>query len=354
MNNKQDFSNIIKSMSIEEKVAQLFITTPESLAKRDETFTKFDSELEKALSSVPIGGLIYFGRNLTNPQTTSELLNKTQSYSSDLTGLPLFQCIDEEGGRISKVANNSSFGEKNIGPAFELGKTKDTNYVTEKGQEVGHYLSKLGFNVDFAPCADVLSNPKNEVIGNRSFSSNPNTVAELALAFAKGLLTENIIPSFKHFPGHGNTDADSHFGYAYTNKTLSELYECELIPFEKGISEGIPMIMIGHISLPNIVNTNEPASLSEEIITSLLRNQLGFDGVVITDSLKMNAISAIYTSKEAAIKAIVAGSDIILRPADFYEAYYGVIDAVKSGILKESRIDESLQRIFKVKSLIGN
>ena len=216
-------------------------------------------------------------------------------------------------------------------------------------QSVGKYLSELGFNVDFAPCADVLTNPNNTVIGNRAYSDDPHVVSEFANAFAKGLSIKKIVPALKHFPGHGNTDGDSHEGYVFSNKTINELYDCELIPFCEGIDDDIPMVMIGHIALPSVTGSNEPASLSKMIITGLLRDELKFDGVIVTDSLKMKAISEAYSSTDAAVKVLEAGADMILRPESFYEAYAGIVKAVKIGVLTEKRIDESLRRILKLK-----
>ena len=350
---KKDITSIISKMTTEEKIAQLFITTPESLAKTDKTLQSFQTELEQSITSVPIGGLLYYGRNLSNPKQTSEFLKKTLTCYLSRTGIPLFQCIDEESGIVSKVANNANFQVENAGSPFYIGKTYDTIQTERIGRYIGRYLFELGFNTDFAPCADILSNPRNQVIGERAFGNNPNIVSNMADAFAHGLLMENIIPTYKHFPGHGDTENDSHLGYAYTNKTLDELMNCEIIPFANGIKKDIPIIMVGHISLPHITGNHDPASLSKEIIDGLLRQQLGYDGIVITDSLKMKAISDNLSSKDAAIKAIEAGADLILRPLDFYEAYNGVICATKSGMILESRIDKSLRRILKVKEMIS-
>lgn len=345
---------LIENLTVEEKVAQLFVVTPESLVKRDETVFECDQELTSILDAFFIGGILYFGRNLSDPEQVKEFLRKTQDVSYKRYGVPLFQCVDEEGGDVSRVANRSAFNVENIGYPSELAKSVDPHVVFEKGAYVGRYLLDLGFNVDFAPCADVLTNAKNTVIGNRSYGSDPDQVAKLSVAFAQGLLSSHVIPSFKHFPGHGDTEGDSHFGYAYTEKNIEKLFKCELIPFILGIENNIPMIMVGHISLPNVTGNNEPATLSHQIISELLRKQLGFEGIIITDSLKMKAISEAYTSDEAAIKVLEAGADMILRPIDFYDAYYGVINAVKTGRVTESRINQSLRRIFKTKLLYIN
>lgn len=343
---------VITKMSIKEKIAQLFITNPEALINGEEPVREVSVRLREAFSTTPIGGLLYFSKNLSSPRQTKRLLDDTQVFSATKTGLPLFQCIDEEGGWVARIANSSSFCVKNIGPAAEFGKTGDEKLVREKGSYVGRYLADLGFNVDFAPCADVLSNSRNTVIGTRAYGSDPHIVANMALAFAQGLSQSGIIPVFKHFPGHGDTEGDSHLGYAFSNKTMDDILQCEMVPFVKGIEEKIPMIMVGHISLPNVTKNEEPASLSRQIITDLLRNRLGYDGVIITDSFMMKAISNIYSSEEAAVRVLEAGADIILRPMDFFEAYNGVIHAVNSGRIAEKRIDESLRRVLLVKEMI--
>jgi len=344
---------IIGRLTIEEKVAQLFITTPESLTRSDDPVLSCNYELEEALRAVPIGGILYFGRNLADKNQTKELLKKTQQVSIVRTGIPLFQSVDEEGGYISKVANNEAFGVRNIGTPTDLAKGNDLKIIRESGAYVGDYLSELGFNLDYAPCADVLTNEKNTVIEDRSYGSDPVIVANMAAAFAEGLLSKKILSSYKHFPGHGDTAGDSHKGYVYTNKTLKQLYECDLIPFIKGIEMGVPMIMVGHISFPNIIENDDPASLSKKIITELLREELGFDGVIISDSLKMKAVSESYTSKDASLKVLEAGADLILRPIDFYSAYEGIVEEARAGSLSEDRINESLRRILKLKRQIA-
>lgn len=344
-----DINRIIQKLSVEEKVAQLFITTPEALLKTDEPVVKFSEELEKAIKSVPIGGILYFGRNLIDAKQTISLLKSIQNTCVSKNGIPPFQCVDEEGGYISKVANNNAFGVKNIGTPTELSKKNDLEIIKESGLYVGRYLSKLGFNVDFAPCADVYTNEKNEVLETRTYGNDPQKVAEMSVAFANGLSSCNIISSFKHFPGHGDAKGDSHNEAVYVDKTIRQLYNCELIPFVNGIKNRIPMIMVSHISLPRVLRSNVPASLSKRIVTGLLRDELQYKGVIVTDSLKMKAVSNKYSSKEATKKAIKAGVDLILRPIDFFEAYDGLVQEVMSGSIEESRIDDSLRRVLKLK-----
>ena len=198
----------------------------------------------------------------------------------------------------------------------------------------------------------MLINQNNQVVKTRAFSADPQVVSRMANSYAKGLMDERVLSTYKHFPGHGNTSEDTHLGYAYSDKTLEELHEAELIPFIEGIKNGIPLIMTAHISLPQINGDETPASLSKKIVTELLRDALGFTGIIITDALNMGAISDHYSSSEAAIKAIEAGNDMILMPANLYEAYSGVLSAVKEGYITEERIDDSLFRIIKAKLLL--
>ena len=214
---------------------------------------------------------------------------------------------------------------------------------------MGAYLSELGFNLDFAPVADVKAAGFNSMFSERSFSEDPEVVSSMANALSKGLESKGIISVYKHFPGHGSTVGDPHKGYAYTKKTLEELKECDLVPYQKAIDDNVSMIMVGHISLPEIVDDGVPASLSKRIITNILRNEMGYEGVVTTDAMNMGAIKDIYNSDEAAVTAVEAGVDIILMPKDFDKAYYGIIDAVNNREISVDRIDDSVLRILKLK-----
>jgi len=242
-----------------------------------------------------------------------------------------------------------------IPPAFETGKTGDPQNAYNNAQTIAGYLKLLGFNVDFAPSADVFTNPDNTVIGDRAFSSDPNKAAEMVKYFTKGLLDNGVLPTVKHFPGHGDTVADSHYGIAVTNKTLEELEACEFIPFQAGIDAGTVFVMAGHISAPNadLYGSILPAEFSGFLLHDILREQLGFKGIIITDALNMGAISLYYTSEETAVKSVLAGVDMLLMPENFKEAYDGLIKAVKSGEITEERINESVARILTAKYNAG-
>lgn len=342
----------ITEMTLEEKVAQLFVISPETLVGGVSQVTAAGEMTQKALDEMPIGGIVYLSQNLQSKEQVQKMAENLQSYSMNRIDLPLLLCADEEGGTVTRVAQNESFGVDNVGDMCDMGVDGDYEKAYAVGEYIGEYLSELGLNVDFAPVADVLSNPENQVVKKRSFGSQPELVSDMASAFAKGLESKGVISTYKHFPGHGATAGDTHEGYAYTDKTLEELKACELIPFQEGIDNGIPMIMVGHISLPNVIGDNTPASLSKTVITGLLREEMGYDGVVITDALNMGAVEQKYSSSQACVKAIQAGVDILLMPADFHAAYQGVISAVQDRTLSEERIDESVARILRMKMKI--
>lgn len=283
-----------------------------------------------------------------------EMVAGQQQYSMERIGLPLFISVDEEGGKVARVANDSPISVEHFPYMPEIGAAEDAvARAQEVGDGIGSYLHELGFNLDFAPVADVLTNPENTVVKERSFSSDPEKTAELAAAVASRLERQGVYSCLKHFPGHGATAADSHKGYAYIDKTLEELRAAELIPFQRGIEAGASFVMVGHISVPKVTGDDTPATLSKTMI-DILRNELQFDGIVITDAMNMGAITNDYSSGEAAVKAIEAGVDIILMPADFKAAYAGILDAVKTGKISEERIDASVRRIITIKRSGGN
>ena len=339
------YSSIIDSMSLDQKVYQLFVVTPEQLTGV-ERVTAAGSTTREALEKRPVGGIIYFASNLVDPAQTRSMLGSTQDIVEDVEGLPLFLAVDEEGGQVTRIAGKAAFNVKNVGPMSEVKSVEEAYYC---GDQIGKYLKNYGFNLDFAPDTDVRTNSQNKVIGDRSFSSDPETVAEYGKAYSDGLHANGILSTFKHFPGHGDTLDDSHKGYAYSDKTYEQLKECELIPFKAAGEYGVDMIMAAHVSLPNVIGDDTPASLSEKMITDVLRNELGYDGLVITDALYMGAVTESYGSAEAAKKAFMAGCDLMLMPADLTAAHDAIYFAVKNGEIPEERIDESLKRIVGVK-----
>lgn len=336
---------LLNEMTLEEKIGQLFFVTPEKLTGIGVAIQAGDTT-KQMLEQYPVGGLIYFSQNIETPDQITSMIENSQSYSR----IPLFIGIDEEGGTlVARIANNPNFNVEKFPNMNEIGATGDPNQAFYVGSTIGSYLHSYGFNMDFAPDADLLTNPNNSVIGERSFGSDPTLVGTMTAQAVKGFQQENVSAVIKHFPGHGDTKEDSHTGAAVVNKTLDELRTAEFIPFQSGIEAGVDGVMVGHLQLPQVIGNHTPATLSSIIITDILRNELGFQGLVITDSLSMGAITQYYSSDEAAILSLQAGSDILLMPEDFPLAYQGVLNAVSSGTLSEGRIDESVKRILTVK-----
>ena len=339
---------MMEGMSLEEKVAQMFIITPEALTGVGTVIAAGETTRE-AIREYPVGGLIYFEKNLRDPEQVKEMTANIQQYAVERIGVPMFLSVDEEGGAVTRFANNENFDLEWIGNMSDIGASGSIDAAREAGNKIGSFLADLGLNMDNAPVADVLSNSANTVIGNRSFGSDSEQVKKMALAEYQGLEAQGIIGVYKHFPGHGATEADTHEGYAYTESDFEEMMSEDLIPFKYGIDNGVRVIMAAHIACPEVTGDDTPASLSYYMLTEILRNHLGYDGIIMTDGLNMGAIVNQYTSAEAAVKAIEAGVDILLMPEDFQAAYEGVLQAVRTGEISENRIDESVGRILELK-----
>lgn len=334
--------SMIEQMSLEDKVAGLFIITPEALTGQS-TVTKAGDGTKAALEQYPVGGIIYFKQNITGADQVKEMLANTKEFSK----YPLFLAIDEEGGDVARVQAGLKL-EKTM-TAQELGFADDPALVYNTYFDIGNYLTEYGFNVDFAPVSDVLTNPDNTAIGNRSFSDNADVAGRMVPEAVKGLQDANVTACLKHWPGQGEVDADTHEGIASTEKTKAEMEQCEFLPFRAGVEAGVQMIMVGHFSAPQITGDNTPCSLSKDVITGILREEWEYDGVIITDAMNMGAISEYYGSDEAAIKALKAGCDMVLMPEDYSLAISGVVDAVRNGTIDEQRINDSLKRVYRIK-----
>ncbi len=336
---------LLADMTLEEKIYQMFIVTPEQLTGVS-TVTAAGDATKASLAQYPVGGLVYFAGNLVSPDQTKTMLSNVQSYADEIEGVDLFLCVDEEGGRVARVAKNGAFQAENMSPMADVSSVEEAYRC---GDTIGAYLSELGFNVDFAPDADVLTNSANTVIGDRSFGSDPVIVTKYAIAYSDGLHAHGMMSTFKHFPGHGATEADTHEGYAYTDKSYEALMESELKPFRAAGTNGVDLVMVAHISVPTVTGDNTPSSLSEKMIAGILRGELGYDGLIVTDALNMGAIAGNYSSSSTAVKAVTAGADLLLMPGDLQAAYSGIYNAVRSGEISEERIDESVRRILTAK-----
>ena len=321
---------MVASLSLDEKIAQLFFL---------DFRTESSEEAFEILENHAIGGVILFAENINTFEQTREFVRELQSRSK----IRLFIGIDEEGGRVVRTR---ALDVPAINSALQIGETGNPKNAGSSAETIASYISELGVNVDFAPVADVFTNPENTVIGDRAFSRDAETAAEFVIEFVEGLQSNGISACVKHFPGHGDTTVDSHYGIAAVDYTLEELTSREFVPFKKGIDAGVDFVMVGHISAPRVTGNNETAIFSDVII-NILRQNLGFNGVIITDSLQMGAID--LSSGEAAVKAFDAGIDILLMPRDFEEAFNALKTAVETSVVSEQRLDESVKRIIELK-----
>lgn len=360
---------ILARMSTKQKLAQMMIVSPRGNIGSAYGLSGAFYEL---ISDYDFGGIIFFATNISSAEQTIYLVRDCQSAALDSRpGVPMFTCLDQEGGLVTRV----SFGTNAPGN-MALAATGDVDLTEEMAGILGSEIKALGFNTDFAPVSDVNNNPANPIIGIRSFSDDPEVTADNVVAYIEGLDDYNICSTLKHFPGHGNVGEDSHTGLPCSWLTKDELKSCELIPFKAGIDAGADMIMTAHIQYPYIESETYiskkdgaevylPATLSHTIITGLLRNELGFDGVIMTDAMEMAAISAHFDDIDAATMAINAGVDMLLCPVDMYydswsgtfpevESYLNRLEArVDSGEIDEDRLDESVTRILKLKKEKG-
>lgn len=339
----------IGAMTLEQKVAQLFIVTPEALVEGVSQVTQAGDMTREGVTAHPVGGIVYFAQNLLDPEQTTTMLANVKQFYADAGNVAPFIAVDEEGGTVVRVADNEAFGAQDVGDASALGSAGDTEAAKRAAEQIADYLMPLGFNLDFAPVADVVDPLRSDTMGLRSFSSDAAVAADMVRAEVEGFREKKMLCCAKHFPGIGAAAGDSHEGAITIEATNEELETVDLVPFRAAIEAGVPMIMVGHVSLPNIVGDSTPAPLSSAVVQGMLRDSLGYTGIIVTDSLSMGAITDYYTPAEAAVAALKAGCDIPLMPERLDEAYQGVLSAVQVGELTEERLDESLTRILTAK-----
>ena len=339
----------IGAMTLEQKVAQLFIVTPEALVEGVSQVTQAGDMTREGVTAHPVGGIVYFAQNLLDPEQTTTILANVKQFYADAGNVAPFIAVDEEGGTVVRVADNEAFGAQDVGDASALGSAGDTEAAKRAAEQIADYLMPLGFNLDFAPVADVVDPLRSDTMGLRSFSSDAAVAADMVRAEVEGFRDKKMLCCAKHFPGIGAAAGDSHEGAITIEATNEELETVDLVPFRAAIEAGVPMIMVGHVSLPNIVGDSTPAPLSSAVVQGMLRDSLGYTGIIVTDSLSMGAITDYYTPAEAAVAALKAGCDIPLMPERLDEAYQGVLSAVQVGELTEERLDESLTRILTAK-----
>ena len=356
----------LQKMTLREKVGQLFYVRPECLdttihfnqpssidGSTDDIkaikLQAVNATMKGVNEKYPVGGVILYAHNSEDEAQLSAFISQIRA----LNGSPLL-CIDEEGGRVARIANNANFEVEKFESMGAIGATGDPQNAYYCGNTIGTYLRRYGFDIDFAPVADVNTNPENIVIGARAFSDNPEVAAPMVTNYLQGLKDAGITGCIKHFPGHGDTKADTHYGYAQSLKTWDEMLNCELITFKAGIQWGTQLIMTAHIGTPNVTGSEVPATMSSFILQDKLRGELGYQNIIITDAMEMGAITQQYNNTEAAVGTLQAGADIVLGPQNFVKAFDAVVKAVEDGTLTEERINQSVRRILKLKKQAGH
>ena len=362
---------IIDKMTLEQKVAQLFVVSPETLTGVDSVQYAGDMTYQ-ALQDYPVGGIVFEKDNIDSSSQFGTMTDNLQSYSEDISGLPLFLAAAEEGGSASVLGNNDNLDEyyensysdddsdyssssansvhSGATSMSEIGRKNDSTNAYEAGKSIGSLMSAYGLNLDLAPVADVLSG-NSTGIGDRTFGTDAQTVSDMASEVIRGIQEEDVNAAMKYFPGYGAASSNMS-GFPVINSSLDELKKKEFLPYSNAIAQGLDFVMVGHISVPNVTGDDTPASLSEKMISEVLRQDLGFKGIVMTDYLNDRTIVKNYSAADAAVKAIQAGADLLLEPDDLDAAYEGVLKAVKKGDITEDRLDESIYRILRVKLLM--
>lgn len=333
----------LAGMTLHEKVCQMMFVTPEELTGEDGVTVAGDAT-RQALENYPVGGIVYFAKNLESQDQVKEMIDNSQKYSS----IGLFVATDEEGGVVNRLMD--TVGTTYIGSMYYY-KDDGDETAYENAYTIANDMSALGFNLDFAPVADVWSNPDNTVIGERAYSDDYAQAAELVGNAVKGFNDGGVMCTLKHFPGHGDTAEDSHYSSAYVHRTKEEIMADEMQPFRSGIEAGAEFVMVGHLIVPDIDEV--PATLSYKIATGILRDELKFEGVAITDSFEMESIADNYSVDDAVVMSVKAGMDMILQPKDMASAVNSIEQAVADGELSEDRIDESVRRILTLKESRG-
>lgn len=328
---KDKIDIMLENMSIEEKIAQMLIIEYDS--------DYVDDNLKSFLNTTPPGGFILMKENITTFDKTRQFVSGLKENSR----IPLIISIDEEGGSVQRLKYLMDSSVSDIPFMYNVGLTNNYDLAYNIGKIIAEEVRTIGVNVDFAPVIDIYSNPNNTVIGKRSFGSDAEIVSNMAVRFTKGLEDNGVIGVYKHFPGHGDTDIDSHESLPIINKSLDDLKSFELVPFKSAVKAGAKMIMVGHIAIPQITHDNTPASLSKEVI-DILKDDLNYNGLIVTDALNMGAISDNYSNEEAYIKAVEAGNDLLLIPSDGINT----INIIKDKVSLD-RINESARKILKFK-----
>ncbi|MGN1204937.1 MAG: glycoside hydrolase family 3 N-terminal domain-containing protein [Lachnospiraceae bacterium] len=331
----------ISQMPLEDKVAGLFIVTPESITGVDKAVRAGDGTKE-ALNKWAVGGVIYTSQNMQSAEQFTEMVSNTALYSR----YALFTCVEEEGGSLGSL-EKAGLMEK-VSGAGDIGTGADAQMAYDASGKIADAMVSYGLNLNFAPVADLALTDEN-YLQDRSYGSDASLTASMVASATGSMQEKGISSCLKYFPGSGSCTDDTNKGIAITERTAEEFAAEEFTVFKAGIDAGADFVMVGHISAPALAGDNTPCSLSAAVVTDQLRNGLGFQGVIITDAMNKGAITEYYEADEAAILALKAGCDMILAPDDFEKAYNGVLEAVQNGTISEERINDSLKRIYRIK-----
>lgn len=338
--------DITKEMSLKNKIGQLFMVSVYQLDEAEsKNQTSVTDNMKKTLKKYPAGGVVMFAKNIDTRDQTKKMIKELQKTSY----VPLFMAVDEECGTVSRIASNPKMKMTAYPSAQEVGKNFSNKQIAKMGQTQGKELKELGFNMNLAPVADVLTNENNTEIGDRSFGTDCKKVANIVSTLIKNMQKQQISATLKHFPGSGETGGDTHRGSTETYQTIETLRDKDFRPFKSGMKAGVDAIMVSHLMLSNVTDEKEPSSLSSRVVSDILRDELEYSGIIMTDAMNMKAITDNYSAGEASVKALQAGVDLIVMPDNYKEAYNAVYKAVQSGKIKESRIDKSVRRIIYTK-----
>lgn len=354
---ESEVEEMLRKMTLREKVGQLFFVRPEALDpdihwENPPTdlaplkLQEVNEKMKRQNKSYPVGGIILYDWNINDETQLAKFLPQLKA----LNGKPLI-CIDEEGGRVARLANNPNFHVKKYESMAAIGATGNPANAYECGNTIGTYLKRYGFDIDFAPVADVNTNPDNIIIGKRAFSDDPAVAAPMVVNYLQGLKDAGIVGCIKHFPGHGDVKTDTHYGYAQTQKTWAEMLSCEMVTFRAGINWGCQLVMTAHIGAPKVIGSDIPSTMSSVMLQNKLRGELGYRNIIVTDALEMGAITKQYTNVDAVLGCLQAGVDIVLCPKEYAEVFDAVVKAVENGTISETRLNDSVRRILMLKYL---
>lgn len=331
-------AKLLDELSTDEKIGQLVLVGMDGTEPNDVT--------RQLIEEYHVGGFIFYKNNIQDTKQALALFNGLKTANQN-KAVPLFLSVDEEGGRVSRMPGELA----KLPAARKIGNTGSTELAGQIGEIIGKELAGFGLNLDFAPVLDVNSNPDNPVIGDRAFGTKPEIVSRMGIAVMKGIQEQGIIPVVKHFPGHGDTSVDSHLGLPVVEHDLDRLQKLELVPFKQAIQEGADVVMIAHLLMPKL-DPDHPASFSKAVIHDLLREELGYEGTIISDDMTMGAIVEHYDIRDAAVQFIQAGGNIVLVGHDAEkekQVIQALRDAVNSGKISTETLDERVYDVLKLK-----